>query len=292
MAKTLQDALALIQDPEAKAVLESQLSDFGAKSTRLEALEAQLRNSELVDRGVANGWRKFDSEQKPKIEAELTTLRAEVAKLRPEAERAAALAKQIEGGGGADPKDFMPMVEKTFEGRFLSASDRKAIVEEAVRTASENVKQAVNYGSIPALAGMIEAKMKAKSEFGLEIPIETIGEAVNRYGSVEKAYAGLTEQAAQAKAAADFAAREATYKADIAAAKEEGRVLGLRESETRGYQPEEGGGSGVMPMVVPPTAEAKGVDPTTYNPSDGNLAREAAQLLAKQESAGMYGKIM
>ena len=268
------------------------MSDFGAKSTRLEALEAQLRNSELVDRGVANGWRKFDSEQKPKIEAELTTLRAEVAKLRPEAERAAALAKQIEGGGGADPKDFMPMVEKTFEGRFLSASDRKAIVEEAVRTASENVKQAVNYGSIPALAGMIEAKMKAKSEFGLEIPIETIGEAVNRYGSVEKAYAGLTEQAAQAKAAADFAAREAKYNADIAAAKEEGRVLGLRESETRGYQPEEGGGSGVMPMVVPPTAEAKGVDPTTYNPADGNLAREAAQLLAKQESAGMYGKIM
>jgi hypothetical protein len=292
MPKSLAEILGSIQDPEAKSVLESQIADFNAKATRLNALDSQLVNSELVDRTVASGWREFSKTKQPVIEKELTDLRAEVARLRPEAERATALAKQIEGGSAADPNDFMKVAEKAFEGRFLSANDRAAIIAEATKQAVEISKQATNFGSIPALAGMIEAKMNAKAQYGLDIPIETIGEAVTRYGSVEKAYEGLTASASQAKAVKDREEAEARHKADIEKAREEGRVLGLRESETRGYSPEEGASSGTIPMIPAQTGNDIVVDPTKYNPADGNLAREAAKLLAAQEAAGVYGKVM
>lgn len=290
MSKSLAEILGTIQDPEAKASLEAQISGFQAKEQRLAGLEAQLQNSEFVDRSIANGWRKFEAEKFQPLSKEAEALRAEVARLRPEAERATALAKQIEGGAAVDPKDLIPTIEKSFEGRFISASDRKAMIDEAVQRATAETKQSVNFGSIPALAGMIEAKMTAKSEFGLDIPIETIGEAVTQHGSIDKAYAALTGTARAAKATKDASDLAAKHASDIEAAKQEGLRLGRQESETRGYSPEEGGGSGVMPMVPPSADNDIVVDPKSYNPADGRLAREAGKLLQQQETSGVWGK--
>lgn len=288
MAKSLEEILGMIQDPEAKSTLSQTISSFNEKAQRLSALEGQLQNSELVDRSIANGWRKFDAEEKPAIKAQMEMLRTEVARLRPEAEAAALLRKQAadEGRTVTDPKDLIPSLRT----EFISAADRQAIINEAVKQASERVGQAVNFGSIPMLGSIVEAKINAKQQFGLDLPIETIGEAVTRFGSVDKAYSALTHDAEVAKVAADRKAQAELHAAEVAKAREEGMRMGRQEADTRAYSPEEGGMSGVSPMVPPQdNKELQGVNPQSYNPSDGSLAREAAAKLAKQEADGLWG---
>jgi hypothetical protein len=284
MSKTLAEALALIQDPEARAVLDQTVSSYTADKARLDALEAQLRSNELVDRTVANGWREFDAKKKPAIENELKTLREKVATLEPEAQAAVTLRKQLEGDGktAIDPKDMIPALRT----EFLSASDRQAIVREAVAQAT----QQVNFGSLPMAIEIVESTSRARREYGLDIPAGQFSEAVTRFGGVNQAYSALTAEAAGKKATADREAQAAAHAAEVAKAKEEGIRLGRAEADTRAYNPEESGSGAYAPMVPPQDKpDMAGVNPQAYNPSDGALAREASKLLQKQEADGVWG---
>jgi hypothetical protein len=243
---------------------------------------------EVVPKPVAAGWKQFSSEGKPKLEAELKAAREEVARLKPEANAAAVLRKQLETEGRtvADPKDLVPVLKDSLKSEFVSAADRKAIVDEAVKAAT----QQVNFGSLPMAVGIVSDVERARREYGLDISPENYAEAVTRFGGREKAYSALTHDAAAAKAAADQKARDDAHAAEVAKAREEGIRLGRQEADTRAYNPEEGGMSGVIPMVPPQdTANKVAVNPQTYNPSDGVLAREAASQLAKQEADGLWG---
>jgi len=288
MAKTIEEILGTIQDAGDKTLLQSALSDAQAKAARLSGLEQELSGKELVSKEIVDGWRDFDRNKKPVLEKELkevAQLREEIARLKPEAERAAILAKQIEEGQAVDPKDIVKMAGEQLASKFVSVDKIQEIVNQAVTEA----KRQVDYGSLPAGLKLLEVSDRARREYGLDIPVETMAEASSRYGSVDKAFEALTLDARTKKSEADRAAAEAKYKADVAAAEKAGYEKGLRDVETRTYNPEEGGPAGVIPMVSA-KEEEKGVDPTSYNPSDGRIAREAAEKLRKQEADGLWGR--
>jgi hypothetical protein len=171
-------------------------------------------------------------------------------------------------------------------------ADRQKLIDDAVKAATERVNQAVNFGSIPAMAEMFEAKLKAKAEYGLDLPIDTLAEAKTRYGSTEKAYGALTAEASAKRSADRQAELEASHKAAVESAREEGKRIARAEMDNRAYNPEETGSSGILPMTPPQdNKELQGVNPQSYNPSDGTLAREAAQRLAKEEGEGKWAGV-
>jgi hypothetical protein len=286
MPKSIEEILGAIQDPESKTLLQQAIADRDSKVARLTSLEQEIANKELVDKNIALAWRNFDANEKPKIEATVAALRKEVAELRPEAERARVLASQIEDGRAVDPKDIVPLVETAVKGKYVPVDQIDQIVQKAVAEATKQV----NFGSLPAGLKMLEASDRARREFGLEIPIETFAEATSRYGSVEKAFDGLTSAKAAEKRAAEAKRVDDEHKAAVAAALEEGKRQGRSESETRGYQPEESGMGGISPLVPPAEGENKGVNPMSYDPSAGVVAKEAAKLLQSQEREGLWGK--
>ena len=282
MPKSLEEILASIQDPDARTAI----SEYGAKAARLAEIESQMSGKELVDRSTVDGWREFNTKRKPALEAELTRLRAEVPQLRTAAAEAEVLRKQIESGSGVvDPASLAPALRERLSADFLSAKDKDAIIKEAVEKATTQV----NFGSLPMAIDIVESTAKARREYGLDINAGTFSEAVTRFGGVQQAYGALTADAARVKAEQQRAEQEAAQKAAIEAARQEGIRMGRQEADTRAYNPEEGGGSGTIPMVAPREGDGAGIDPTKYNPSDGVLARQAAAKLAKQEADGLWG---
>lgn len=274
MPKTFEEVLAGIQDPESQSVLK----DAQAKATRLAELEAKLADAEIVPKKTISGWNDFDKKWKDgldkkveninKIEAERDSLKAEIAKLRPEADRAAILAAQIDKGEAVDPAKILEMGK----GKFVSVDQ----VDEIVKRAVGEAKKAVDYGSLPSLAKLNDYQNKAYREFGLDIDSATMGEAISRHGGFDQAYAVLTAEKRAAKEAADRVANEAKYKTDLEAAERKGFEKARTEFETRTYVGEEGGMSGVIPMI-PSKPEDAGVNPQTYDPNRGELAKQYAE---------------
>ena len=282
---TFDEVLASIQDPGAKALI----ADAQAKAARLAELEGQLAGKHIVDQSTVNEWTAFDvkwkgglrekAENAVKIAAENARLQSEIARLKPEAERAAILAKQIEGGEGIDPNKILEMGDARYAGKFIPVDQIDSIVQRAVKEA----KQAVDFGTAPTLAKMVDYQNRAYREYGLTIPSEQMGDAVSKYGGFDQAYAALTADKAREKAAADEAERAKKYQADVEAARREGFEKARNEFETNKFVGEEGGMSGVIPMI-PSKPEDAGVNPTTYDPSQGILARQYA------DKAKSFGK--
>jgi hypothetical protein len=288
MAKTIEEILGAIQDPESKTLLHQAIADREEKTARLATLEQKLNGAEIVPTQVAEGWRKVDAGWAG-IQAglkERDALKAEIEKLKPEAARAAILAKQIEEGQAIDPKDIVELTETSLKGKFLTPEQVSEIVKKEVAQAST----AINMGSIPEAVRLVEASFRAERDYGLRLSAEALAEARNRYGSVDKAYEMLTADKAAEKRAAEAKRVDDEHKAAVAAALEEGKRQGRSESETRGYQPEESGMGGISPLVPPAEGENKGVNPMSYDPSAGVVAKEAAKLLQSQEREGLWGK--
>lgn len=286
--------LAGIQDDAAKKEIQA-LAD---RAKHADQLDADMQGKVLVEQAKADGWTKFDQQwnaglkdqvaNAQKLAAENATLKAENLRLKPEAERAAILAAQQETGT-VDHDKIAALIETKFADRLLTPERERAIREAAVAEA----KQKVDFGSIPAATTLLENIMRAKDEFGLRISAEDFATAANRHGGFDQAYAILTKDAREKLAADKAAADKAAYDKAIADAEARGAARERLAFETNSTYEEAGGsGASVLPMSPPTEGNGPVIDPKTYDPSQGVLAREAGKLLQQMETQGGNKTVM
>ena len=296
---TLAEILAGIQDEGTRSALKSEIDALSGKATKLTELETQLAGSRIIKNEVVDSWTRFDTQWKgglkdkaenaDKIAKENETLRSEVAKLKPEAERAAILAAQAEGRD-IDPNKIYSVLEQRFSDRLLTPEREAAIRKAAV----EEVANGVNHGSLPVGMKLLELSNKAYRDYGVDVSVEVISDAFNRFGGFDQAYNAVTKDAREAKATQNAKDAEAHRVADIESARREGREQARREFETNTFSEEGGGvGSGIMPMVTADSGDNKPlVDPKSYDPSQGVLASAGSKMLRKWQSEGKFNNVM
>lgn len=312
MATFLEEVLAQIQDPEAKAQLSglkpevlkvfedraTVAADLKAKAEKVAASEKDLEELGIY-REKAKGWNSFNAWWTAKFgegadsmkKAEqmfnaVKTMEAENKKLKEDLEKAQLTAEGAETGT-IDPDKILSLADERFKGKFVSTDQVASIVKKAVEEATNNF----NYVGGPSMVKMIEHSIRAKQEYGLDLPTEVIAEAATKFSgrpdAIEQGYAALTRDARLAKEAKAEADRIADVERRIREAEERGVQRGRAVAESSLTTEDAGSVFGIAPMVSD-KPDTKGVDHRSYDPTKGELAK---QYIGKYRQLEADGKL-
>jgi hypothetical protein len=310
MPTFMEHVLSEIQDPEQKKALQA-LPDSVVKALEKHALTedalAKISKLDAAEKALSDfqkaneGWDKYsknfkaafgDNAKLEDVVAKQKQLEAEVARLKPEAERAAILAKQAEGDV-VDPAKLAENLRSELKKDFVPVAE----VENIVRRAVSESKHAVDFGSAPGIVNLVEHVMKAKNLYGMDLDSGTLSVAAAKYegqpNAIERAFDDLTKSKREELSAKAESERQEKYKKDIEEAERRGSEKARHEYETSRIQGEDSGASalGVMPLNTPKD-DQKGVDPTNYDSSAGKLAAEGLKMYRELEAAGKLKDII
>lgn len=169
-------------------------------------------------------------------------------------------------------------------GNLVTKTEAQAIREEAVKTAWSQSAGDL----LPNAMATIELSNRYYREFGEALPSEAILKVAAESGrkgqeALDFAWNRLAGPKLEAKRQSDFDAK-------IKAAREEGKLEGVREAQTHGnLPPGMDDGMGHMPFAKP-VAKIEDLDGLELGKSGGQIAATAAEELRKLSAAREQGR--